>query len=308
MNRLHAMRVLIRVAELASFAQAAEQLGISASSVTRSISMLETDLNVLLLNRSTRKVSLTDVGREYLDSARTVIAQLDELESRLSRANREVRGTLRIVASSTFAGCGLFSLLAAYQKAHPDVCFDVTTCDGVIDLIPGGYDVGFSTECEIADSALVYRQLTTLREIVVASPSYLTRHGLPATPGQLNTHQLLSASCGASSCTWKFSGSGTSFSIEVNSGLRVSNSSAICAAAIAGMGIALLPALLVSEDLRGGRLLPVLSQFEVSGERQRVSVIYAGRNYVAAEVRTFVEFTIGQYRGAESVSTLRAIA
>jgi DNA-binding transcriptional LysR family regulator len=124
MNRLHAMRVLIRVAELASFAQAAEQLGISASSVTRSISMLETDLNVLLLNRSTRKVSLTDVGREYLDSARTVIAQLDELESRLSRANREVRGTLRIVASSTFAGCGLFSLLAAYQKAHPDVCFD----------------------------------------------------------------------------------------------------------------------------------------------------------------------------------------
>lgn len=308
MNHLHAMRILIRVVELASFAQAAEQLGISASSATRSISMLESHLNVRLLNRSTRKISLTDIGREYLDSARAVIAELDELESRLCRANREVRGTLRVVASTTFAECGLFSLLAAYQKVHPKVCFDVTTCDGMFDLISGGYDVGFATEPEFADSTLVCRQLTTLKEIVIASPSYLTRNGLPATPGQLNTHQLLSAPCTASRCTWKFSGSGSSISVEVNSGLRASNSSAIRAAALAGMGIALLPASLVSEDLRGGRLLPVLTRFEVSGERPRVSVIYAGRNYVAAKVRTFVDFTIGQYRGAESVSTLREIA
>jgi DNA-binding transcriptional LysR family regulator len=116
MNHLHAMRVLIRVAELASFALAAEQLGISASSATRSISLLESDLNVRVLNRSTRKISITDVSHEYLDSARTVIAQLDEMELKLSRANREIHGTLRVVASTTFAERGLFSLLAAYQK------------------------------------------------------------------------------------------------------------------------------------------------------------------------------------------------
>jgi DNA-binding transcriptional LysR family regulator len=308
MNHLHAIRVLIRVVERASFAQAAEQLGISASSATRSISMLETHLNVRLLNRSTRKLSLTDVGREYLDSARSVIAQLDELESSLSRANREVRGTLRVVASTTFAECGLFALLAAYQKVHPLVCFDVTTCDGAIDLIPGGYDVGFSTEREIADSTLVCRQLTTLREIAVASPSYLAKNGSPGNPGQLNTHQLLAASCGGSRCTWKFSESGTSFSVDVDSALRASNSSAIRAASIAGMGIALLPASLVSEDLRVGRLLPVLSQFEVSGKKQRLSVIYGGRSYVATKVRNFVDFTVGQYRSTEGVPALRVIA
>ena len=252
MNHLNSMRVLIRVVELASFAQAAEQLGISASSATRSILMLENHLNVRLLNRSTRKISLTEVGREYLDSTRAVIEQLDELESSLSRADREVRGTLRIVASTTFAECGLFALLAAYQKVHPQVCGDVTTCDGVTELIPGGYDVGFSTEPEIADSTLVRRELTTLKEIVVASPSFLKRSGVPTTPGQLNAHQLLSAPCGASRCTWKFSESRTALSVKVNSGLRASNASAIRAAAIAGMGIALLPVSLVSEDFARG--------------------------------------------------------
>lgn len=308
MNHLNSMRVLIRVVELASFAQAAEQLGISASSATRSILMLENHLNVRLLNRSTRKISLTDVGREYVDSARAVIEQLDELESSLSRANREVRGTLRVVTSTTFAECGLFSLISAYQKIHPQVCFEVTTCDGVTQLIPGGYDVGFSTESEIADSTLVCRELTTLKEIVVAAPSYLKRSGFPATPAQLNTHHLLSAPCGASRCTWKFSESRTSLNINVNSGLRASNASAIRAAAIAGMGIALLPASLVSEDLREGRLLPVLSQFEVSGEKLRVSVVYAGRNYIATKVRNFVDFTVGQYRDPESAPALCVIA
>ncbi len=141
------MRVFTRVVDLASFNLAARQLGMSAAAVTRSVGTLEAHLNMRLLNRTTRGLSLTDVGREYLDGCRTIIEKLDEMESNLLETTRDPQGTLRIATPMTFAAAGLGALLAAYRTLHPRVDFDVTNVRyAPIDLVGGGFDVCFSDD------------------------------------------------------------------------------------------------------------------------------------------------------------------
>ncbi|WP_186144669.1 LysR family transcriptional regulator, partial [Burkholderia gladioli] len=162
-NQLQAMRVFTRVVELSSFNLAARQLGMSAAAVTRSVGMLEAHLNMRLLNRTTRSLSLTETGREYLDGCRSIIEKLDEMESNLVQVTRDPRGTLRIAASATSVAAGLGMLLSAYRDGHPRVRFDVTTFDTHVDMVEGSYDVCFCDDRRLVNATFVSRMLTSVR-------------------------------------------------------------------------------------------------------------------------------------------------
>lgn len=295
MNQLQAMRVFVRVVELASFSAAARQLGMSAAGVTRSVMTLEAHLNLRLLNRSTRHLSLTEAGQLYMDGCRDIIGQLDDMEAGLVRSTRELNGTLRVSTSSTFAVSGLCDLLAAYRCAHPRVTFDVTSSETPSALIEGGFDVGFNDTPHLPDSTLISRRLRAFKQIVVASPRYLQRHGTPGAPADLTSHYLLTASCGTGK-TWRFTVGGEVLRISAGSALQASNYATVHSAALADMGVAILPAPLVEKEVAKGHLLPILSQFEIADGQRQVSILYTGRNYLSARVRHFIDFVVEQYR------------
>lgn len=307
MNQLQAMRVFTRVVDLSSFALAARQLGMSATAVTRSVGMLETHLNMRLLNRTTRSLSLTDVGREYLDGCRAIITKLDELESNLAETTRDPCGTLRIATPSIFATSSLSALLTTYRAMHPRVAFDVTTFDTSIDMIEGGFDVCFSVDPRLASSTLVCRTLTTIQEVIVATPTYLAHHGAPAEPADLSRHGLLSVTDGASRI-WEFSDGRGTYRVNTGSPLTSSSNAMVRTATLSHMGIALLPLPLVADDLAHGSLVPVLERFVVNGGPLELSLLYSGRNYLSARVRSFVDFIVQQYRSTERPVKLRAVA
>ncbi|HEY1999143.1 LysR family transcriptional regulator [Paraburkholderia sp.] len=307
MNQLQAMRVFTRVVDLASFNLAARQLGMSAAAVTRSVSMLEAHLNMRLLNRTTRSLSLTEVGKEYLDGCRTIIEKLDEMESNLVQTTRDPRGTLRIATPMTFATAGLGALLAAYRTLHPRVDFDVTTFDTHIDMVEGGYDVCFSDDRRLASSTLVSRTLTSVNEVTVASPAYLARNGTPRDPAELNRHGLLTVSDGTSR-TWEFTDANGVYRVNTGSALTATSSAMVRVAALNHMGIALLPLPFVTDDIAHGTLVPVLKQYEINGGPRHVSILYSGRNYLSMKVRSFIDFAVSQYRAPDKQVALRVVA
>lgn len=301
------MRVFTRVVDLASFNLAARQLGMSAAAVTRSVSMLEAHLNMRLLNRTTRSLSLTEVGKEYLDGCRTIIEKLDEMESNLVQTTRDPRGTLRIATPMTFATAGLGALLAAYRTLHPRVDFDVTTFDTHIDMVEGGYDVCFSDDRRLASSTLVSRTLTSVNEVTVASPAYLARNGTPRDPAELNRHGLLTVSDGTSR-TWEFTDANGVYRVNTGSALTATSSAMVRVAALNHMGIALLPLPFVTDDIAHGTLVPVLKQYEINGGPRHVSILYSGRNYLSMKVRSFIDFAVSQYRAPDKQVALRVVA
>jgi DNA-binding transcriptional LysR family regulator len=307
MNQLQAMRVFTRVVDLGSFHLAAKQLGMSAAAVTRSVGMLEAHLNMRLLNRTTRSLSLTEIGKDYLDGCREIIGKLDEMESNLMQATRDPSGTLRIAAPMTFVAMGLGALLAAYRTLHPRIDFDVTTFDTHVDMVEGGYDVCFSDDRRLASATLVSRRLTSVEEIIVASPAYLARYGTPRDPSALSGHSLLAVSDG-SSRMWEFADSNGVCRVCTGRGVSATSGSMVRMAALNHIGIALLPVPLVVDDLARGALVPVLEQFEVNGGPRQISILYSGRTNLSKKVRSFIDFTVSQYRAPDKTVALRAAA
>lgn len=307
MNQLQAMRAFIRVVDLASFNLAARQLGMSAAAVTRSIGTLEAHLNVRLLNRTTRSLSLTEVGKEYLEGCREVVEKLDEIESNLVHTTRDPSGTLRIASTMTFSTTGLATLLASYRAQHPRVSFDVTTFDTDIDMIDGRFDVCFSDDRSLSSSTLVSRTLTSIDDLVVASPVYLARRGTPRDLSALGGHELLAISDGLSR-TWEFVNADGIQRVSAGNTFMATSHPMARAAALNHMGLALLPRPLIADDLAQGTLVPVLEQFAVNGGSHHISIVYPGRNYLSMKVRSFIDFVVGQYRSTDIPVALRAVA
>jgi DNA-binding transcriptional LysR family regulator len=307
-NQIQGMRVFLRVIELNSFMLAAKQLGMSAAAVTRCINMLEAHLNVRLINRSTRSLSLTEAGSEYLDGCRTIIENLDEIESNLVKTTRAPHGTLRIGTSSTFASAQLCALLAAYHRSQPLVDFDIRTFDTQVDMIEGGFDIGFTDSRRLPSSSLVSRGLVNFEDVLIASPSYLARCGTPAKPSMLGTHNLLIVSDG-STRMWEFTDGAGIYRVQTTrNALRTSSHAMARNAALNGMGIALLPLPLINDDLKRGDLVQLLEPYPVSNSARSFSIVYSGRKQLTAKVRTFVDFSVDYFRPADRTLPLRAVA
>jgi DNA-binding transcriptional LysR family regulator len=299
MNQLQAMRTFIKVADSMSFAIAAKQLGVSNAAVTRSIAMLEAHLNMRLINRSTRHLSLTDAGRAYLEGCGELIEQLDALEANVSAAGRESFGTLRIASASCFAQADLGVLLREYRREQPRVRFDLMVFDNQRDVAVGNYDVCFSAERKQRDSTLVCQPLTAITDTLVAAPEYLAYRGVPRAPQELAAHDMLLAS-DATTRYWEFADASGTQRIAVHAALASANVAAVRHAALAGLGIARLPLSLVEADITDGTLARVLPDHPLADATRTISILYGSRRYLAQSARSFIDFAVARLREPQS--------
>jgi DNA-binding transcriptional LysR family regulator len=297
MNQLSSMRMFTKVAESLSFSIAAKQLHVSTAMVTRSVATLEAHLNIRLLNRTTRQVSLTDAGQAYWEGCKDVLWQLDSLEASVALATNESVGSLKVAAHESFAATGLSETVAAYRAEEPRVRFDLTIFESMQDLAISDYDVCFTAGRRLRDSTLVCRSLTQFHDVIVASPSYLARRGPPLMPQELSDHEVL-VSSDIPARYWEFCDAYGSHRVPLSPVITSSNLLAVKRAAKSGIGIARLPASLIECELREGTLQPLLQDFELENNERTVWMLYAGHRYLTQRVRAFVDFTAGRYRGA----------
>ena len=295
MNQLSAMRMFATVAESLSFTVAAKELRVSTAMVTRSVATLETHLNLRLLNRTTRSVSLTEAGHEYWQGCRELLRHLDTLEANVCSSAREAGGSLKVAAHESFAAADLSDLVAGFRKTEPRVDFELTAFASTQELAVSTYDVCFVAERRLRDSSLVCRPLTQVRDVIVASPGYLLLRGAPTQPADLTNHDILTGS-EPSVRYWEFGDAYGAQRVLLQPVLSSSNLLTVIRAAKAGLGIARLPASLVSTEIHDGTLVPVLGDFDLENGVRTLWMLYSGHRYMTPRVRRFIDFSVARYR------------
>lgn len=296
-NLFQAMQAFVKVADAGSFAQAAEQLSVSTSVVTRHVSSLEKHLGIRLFQRTTRKVVLTEAGADYAGGCRVLLAELEEVESRATTTSKEVAGDLRIVALGSFSLFRLTPLFAEYQAKFPHVNLRVTLTEKRVDLLEGGFDVGIVTEHMIRSESLVVRRLINSHAVPVAAGAYLAQAGYPKTPADLAQHRIIAASIDTSAQTWVFGKNGGSTDdeemIALDASFTVNSMVMQKQATLGAMGIALLPLEMVADELQAGTLVQVLNDYTVLNGDVAVSLVYPSREFVPRKIREFIDLAVG---------------
>lgn len=292
MDKLTGMAVFAKVAEKSNFTAAARDLGLSKSAVSKQIQRLEDRLGVRLLNRTTRKLHLTESGQAFYERARRVVEEAEEAEFAVSRLHTEPRGTLRINAPMTFGLRHLAPWLPDFIKQYPDLGIDIAFNDRQVDLIEDGFDVGIRI-ADLTDSSLIARKLSPCRMAVVASPDYWNKNGRPAYPSELADHECLLYQHLKTGGEWRFDGPDGPINVPVQGRLRSDNGDALLEMTKAGLGVYLCPTFMSGESISSGELEPVLNQFV----RSNISVyaIWPHNRHLSAKVRTFVDFLIDRY-------------
>ncbi|HTH59917.1 MAG TPA: LysR family transcriptional regulator [Paraburkholderia sp.] len=296
MNQIHAMRVFVRVAETQSFRRAAQQLDVSNALVTRAIATLEAHLHIRLINRTTRNVSLTDAGQRYLEGCRSLLEELDHLEHAVAHTEREPSGTLRVFASGVLALPALTPLIDGYRRRYPRVQVRLTVDECNADPIDDGYDVGVvaasTAPAPAPGGELIARALGTSSFVPCAAPSWLAEHGEPHSPAQLTLHASVSLPPEQQSPTWRFVRGGDAQSVTLQPAYAVNRMLMVRLAALAGMGIAILPAPLVADDLAHGTLRRLLPDYEIEDADAQLSIVYPGRRHLPAKTRSFIDYAL----------------
>ncbi|QWK80337.1 LysR family transcriptional regulator [Ochrobactrum sp. BTU1] len=276
----------VRVADTASFTQAAARLGITRSAVGKSIARLEDNLATRLIHRTTRSVSLTEEGRLFYDHALRILCEVDDAEATLAERNQTPKGRLRLDIPTAFGRLHVLPVLQRFLSQWPDLEADVTFSDDYCDLVSDGIDVAIRIGGP-TDSGLIRQILAPHRFITCASPAYIEQHGTPLSIDDLQSHQKIVFTYANSSVPWRYQIGGELREIAVQGGLRLNNTEAIRDAALNSLGIVQLGAFLVGEDIRQGRLLPLLQEFY--RDEHPISAVYPTRRHVSPKVRRFIE-------------------
>ncbi|BBA34986.1 transcriptional regulator, LysR family [Methylocaldum marinum] len=288
MDKLTSMLVFTKVAKAGSFASAAKELGLSRAMATKHVMQLENGLGIRLLNRTTRNLSLTEVGMVYLERCLQILDEMEEMEIAVTRLQTEPRGTLKVNATPFFGAYHLAPAIAAYMEAFPDVNVELVLQAGYIDLIEEGFDLAIHLD-EMRDSSLIARKLGSSQRVVCGSPGYFKKHGIPKTPDDLRKHNCLTNSSLPPRDQWQFSiPGGETTVIKVTGNMEANVADALRMAAINGLGLILLPTYMVGQDIRKGRLSPVLTDYVPAP--LEIHAVYPHRKHLSAKVRTFVDF------------------
>ena len=282
------MRAFVGVAESGSFSRTATRLGLSKSIVSRRIGRLESELGAKLLARTTRGVSVTDTGQDFARRAVRILAELDEARATVADREGQVVGTLRIAAPLSFGVLHLASALAGFAARYPRLTIDVAYADRFVDLVSDGIDVAVRIGA-LKDSNLLARRLSPIRNVVVASPGYLERHGVPAAPEDLLRHECLIYSGGVTGEQWRFRVGRRWQTVKAQGRFRSDNGDALREAAVAGLGIARLPTFIASSALDSGAVRVVLPDFPLA-ELGLYAVWPGGAPARGGRVRAFVDF------------------
>ncbi len=287
------MAAYVRVVEAHGFTAAAERLGWSKSVISRRIAELEERLGVRLLNRSTRRLSLTEAGRAYYERCVRILADIEESEAAVASLHAEPRGRLRVSAPMTFGMLHLAPAVAEFLRRCPQLEIDLALNDRFVDVIDEGFDLALRIGT-LADSALVARRLAPCRRIACAAPSYLAERGEPGTPAELAGHDCLLYSYLAAADQWSFAdAAGAEQAVRVAGRLRVNNGDVLRDIAIAGLGIVMLPTFIVAGALADGRLRPVLCDWRPA--EVALHAVYPHNRHLSSKVRTFVDFLVARF-------------
>ena len=301
MDRLRAFEVFVTVVARGSFTKAADALDTSPANVTRYVNELEAHLGTRLLNRSSRKLSLTEGGEALYERAKAILEEVAETEALAATASLQPRGRLRINAPLSFGILVLAPLWPRFMARHPEVELDVVLIDRIVDIVEEGYDLAIRIS-RAGSPTHVARRLSTSRNIVCAAPAYLARHGTPRVPADLAQHVCLGYTYGATADEWHFVDTdGQPHAVKVRWAMRANNGDTARAAALAGAGVIWQPSFLIGEDVRAGRLIELLPGYRMPDID--IQAIYASRRHLSAKVRVMVDFLAEALQGTPAWDT-----
>lgn len=288
MDRLQSMRVFATVVEKGGFARAAQALNLSNAVVTRLVTDLEEHLGARLLQRTTRRLSLTDIGAAYLERIHGILEAIDEAEGLASSSAREPRGIVRIYSPTVFGQRKLSTLIPGFCRQFPQVVPEITLSEHMPDLIEDRFDVGIVTDFQNIEGTMIVRPLVITTFVLCASPDYAKRHGTPASLEELSGHACLNFTLKEVRNTWPMETAGGVVEVPINAKLYSNDSELLRQCALQGMGIIVAPSFAVDEDLSAGRLVRLLSGHATN--RSAIKMVYPSRRLVSASVRGFVDY------------------
>jgi DNA-binding transcriptional LysR family regulator len=299
MDNVKAMRLFLTVVQTGSLSGAGRQSGLSPASVSRQITALEDDLGVRLLNRTSRRLSLTEAGQVYLEHAERLLQDIDELRDTVSQMAVKPRGTLRIQSRISLGTQHVAPLIPTFLALYPDLKIDLWLTDNDLDLTEHGIDLAIRTG-NLSDSTLIGRRLASSPRVICASPEYWAEHGKPATPEALMDHNCLTYrfEFGTAAALWQFRiDTGQSINIQVAGNFQTNNGEALRVATLSGLGVAMLPAWSVKDHLKAGSLERVLSDYEttVSDLDFGIYAVYLSRRNLSAKTRLFVDHLVTEF-------------
>lgn len=285
MDRMTSMATFVKVVESGGFSAAARALSMSPSMVTAHVQSLEERLGVRLLNRSTRRVSLTEVGHAYYERCLQILADVEDADQIAQALQSTPRGTLRLNTSIAIPPL-LAPVIAEFVALYPEVSVNLTMTDRMIDLVEEGFDLAVRN-MSVPDSSLIVRRIATYRFVVCGAPSYLAARGMPRQPADLVQHNCLIYSHSAWGNEWRFVGPDGEQSVTVAGNLQANSDNALRLAAVHGQGLALAPSFLVIDEIKAGRLVPVLTEFLQT--EHAINAIYLHRHHLSVKVRSFID-------------------
>ena len=288
MDNLADIAVFVRVVERGSFTLAADDMDISRAVVSKYISRLEERLGARLLNRTTRRLSLTEAGAALFEASRGALERIEEAESAVAQFQAAPRGRLRVSAPMSFGIHHQGPAIADFAREYPAVTLDIRLDDRFVNLVEDGIDVAVRIGL-LTDSSLVARKLGLTRAVACASPAYLAEHGEPETPEELASHDCLIYSYLANANVWRFlSRDGREIPVAVTGSLRINNGIVLAEAALAGRGILVTPSFYVAPMLRDGRLKRILTDFRLP--ELGIYAVYPQKGHVPPKVRVFIDY------------------
>jgi DNA-binding transcriptional LysR family regulator len=285
------LTLFVRIAQLASISAAARDLGITPAAASARLASFEGLLGARLLHRTTRQATLTEDGRAFLPHAEHLIDAAAAARAALGREQISPRGTLRIAAPSSFARMHIVPGLPDFMRRYPDLRPDMRVSDSLVDLVEGAFDVAVRY-ADLSDSSFVARRIAPDRRVLVASPDYLNRHGHPGAPDDLDAHACLVV---GTLDLWTFEGpNGEKIAKRMTPALRINDGGAVCDAARAGLGIALMATWCAADELRAGALVPVLPAYPLVST-QTLWALYPSSRELAPKVRVFIDWLVARF-------------
>lgn len=286
MDRVDELRAFAAAAQAGGFAEAGRRLGLSRSRISKLVIALEARLGAQVLIRSSRALSLTDAGRDYLSHAVEILERIDAADGEIASRLREPRGRIRINAPIAYGRTRLAAEVARFLAAHPGIAAELELDDRFVDPVAGGFDVTIRIGAA-RDSSLIGRRIGAAATVACAAPSYLAAHPTPADPDDLAGHACLQYRNLATGSTWRFRRDGEVRRVPTSGRLSSNNGEALCAAAIAGAGIALLPEFIVAEPLRAGTLVAILPGWR--GPDLSIHALYPRTRRLSRASRAFLD-------------------
>ena len=300
-DRLNGMRVFAQVVEAKSFSAAADKLGMSKSLASRHVSALERALSVKLLNRSTRKLSLTEAGALFYEHCARVVQEAELAEQRLTQAQAEPAGLIKLTATPAFAVRHVLPALTEFYRKYPKIRVQLSCSNRALDLGDAGFDLGIRVSFEPAPN-LVARKLAVNRSVLCAAPAYLKRHGTPRRIEDLRKHECVLFPPLAPKGVWTFRRDRRKYSVPVAGMFETDEMDAVRAAVAVGMGIGILPVYLVADALRQGQLVPLLRPYQVLPE-SAIYLVYLPNRTLSSRVRALIDFLVERFGPVPSWET-----